>query len=81
MLVGRKPTSADGEFDLHADLTLPPEPPRNDRFAAAARIAHLPATVKGTTVGARTEDSDPSGCDLAAGTVWYRCAQRTTVSF
>ena len=72
VLVGRKPASADGEFDLHADLTLPPEPPRNDRFAAAARIAHLPATVKGTTVGARTEDSDPSGCDLAAGTVWYR---------
>jgi hypothetical protein len=72
VLVGRKPTSADGEFDLHADLTLPPEPPRNDRFAAATRIAHLPATVKGTTVGARTEDSDPSGCDLATGTVWYR---------
>jgi hypothetical protein len=72
VLVGRKPTSADGEFDLQVTLTLPPEPPANDKFAAARRISHLPATVKGTTVGARTEESDPGGCDLAGATVWYR---------
>lgn len=72
VLVGRKPTSADGEFDLHIDLKLPPEPPSNDKFAAAHKLAHLPATVKGTTVGARSEESDPQGCDLAGATVWYK---------
>ena len=72
VLVGRRPTASDGEFDLHATLTLPPEPPRNDRMAGATRVAHLPATVKGTTVGARADDGDPSGCSLAGGTVWYR---------
>lgn len=72
VLVGRKPTSADGEYDLQINLTLPPEPPANDKFAAARRLTHLPATVAGTTVGARSEDSDPEGCDLAGATVWYR---------
>ena len=72
MLVGRKPASADGEYDLQINLALPPEPPANDKFAAARRLPHLPATVAGTTVGARSEDSDPEGCDLAGATVWYR---------
>ena len=72
VLVGRKPASADGEFDLHLGLTLPPEPPRNDKLASATRLTHLPATVRGTTVGARWEDSDPQGCGLAGATVWYR---------
>jgi hypothetical protein len=72
VLVGRKPASADGEFDLQVSLTLPPEPPANDRFAAARRLTRLPVTLTGTTVGARSEEGDPEGCDLAGGTVWYR---------
>ncbi|MGZ4335560.1 MAG: hypothetical protein ACXVRJ_14985 [Gaiellaceae bacterium] len=72
VLVGRKPASLDGDFDLQINLTLPPEPPANDKFGAARRLTHLPASVTGTTVGARSEDSDPEGCDLAGATVWYR---------
>ena len=72
VLVGRKPASADGPYSLHADLKLPPEPPRNDKFAKAIRLRSLPAKVSGTTVGARSEESDPYGCGLAGATVWYR---------
>lgn len=71
ILVGRKPASVDGEFDLTSDLRLPPEPPKNDRMAAAVRL-RVPAKVTGTTVGARSEASDPYGCELAGATVWYR---------
>ena len=76
LLVGRRPTSADGEFDLHVELTLPPDPPANDRAGAARRIASLPAAVTGTTVGARSDESDPGSCGLARGTVWYRLVPR-----
>src|SRR5207302_5677961 len=72
ILVGRKTTSADGDFELRADLTLPPEPPANDRAAAATRLRRLPATVRGTTVGARSDENDPTDCSLAGATVWYR---------
>ena len=72
VLVGRTPTSSPGDFDLQVDLKLPPAPPANDRFAAARRLGHMPTTVSGTTVGARTEESDPEGCGLYNGTVWYR---------
>src|SRR5688572_15345892 len=65
VLVGRRPASADGEFDLHVELSLPPDPPANDRLAAATRIRRLPATVAGTTVGARSEESDPTRCGLS----------------
>jgi hypothetical protein len=72
VLVGRRPTSADGEFDLHVELTLPPDPPANDRLAQAARIRSFPSTIKGTTIGARSEESDPEACGMVEGTVWYR---------
>ncbi len=72
VLVGRRPASADAEFDLHVELSLPPDPPANDRRAAATRIRSLPALAAGTTVGARSEASDPAGCGLASGSVWYR---------
>ncbi|MGZ8783330.1 MAG: hypothetical protein ACXWZB_07510 [Gaiellaceae bacterium] len=72
ILVGRRPSSADGEFDLHVELTLPPDPPANDRLAQATRIRSFPATVKGTTIGARSEESDPKVCGMVEGTVWYR---------
>lgn len=76
VLVGRRPTAADGEFDLHVELSLPPDPPPNDRQGAATRIRRLPATVTGTTVGARLEESDPARCGLTSGTVWYRLPAR-----
>jgi hypothetical protein len=76
ILVGRRPTSADGEFDLSVTLTLPPDPPANDRSAAATRVRGLPATVSGTTVGARSEESDPAQCGLSGGSVWYRLPGR-----
>jgi hypothetical protein len=72
ILVGRRPTSAEGEFSLHVELTLPPDPPANDRLAQAKSIRSFPATIKGTTYGARTEDSDPELCGMTDGTVWYR---------
>ena len=59
ILVGRRPTAVDGEFDVHVELTLPPDPPANDRTAGAGRIRTLPATVRGTTVGARTRGLRP----------------------
>jgi hypothetical protein len=72
ILVGRRPTSTDGEFDLHVELALPPDPPANDRVARATRIRALPATMSGTTVGGRSEESDPHVCGLSEGSVWYR---------
>lgn len=78
VLVGRRPTSADGEFDLHVELTLPPDPPANDRLARAKQIRAFPATVKGTTVGARSEETDPEACGMVQGTVWYRMAPART---
>jgi len=78
ILAGRRPTSTDGEFDLHVELTLPPDPPANDRLSRAQRIRNFPATVKGTTIGARTEEIDPEACGMAEGTVWYRFAPPRT---
>ena len=54
-----------------AAAELPP-PPSNDNRAAAISI-DPPATVRGTTVGATSEQSDPSNsCAQASSTVWYR---------
>ena len=78
ILVGRRPTSADGDFDLHVELTLPPDPPANDRLARAKQIRVFPATVKGTTIGARTEETDPEACGMVESTVWYRLAPPRT---
>ena len=78
ILVGRRPTSADGDFDLHVELTLPPDPPANDRVARAKPIRVFPAAVKGTTIGARTEETDPKACGMVEGTVWFRLAPPRT---
>ena len=60
------------------ELTLPPDPPANDRLARAKQIRAFPATVKGTTIGARTEETDPEACGMNEGTVWYRLAPQRT---
>lgn len=78
ILVGRRPTSSDGDFDLHVELTLPPDPPANDRLARAKPIRVFPAAVKGTTIGARTEETDPKACGMVEGTVWFRLAPPRT---
>src|SRR5262245_7456932 len=67
ILVGRRPGAADGEFDLRADLVLPPD---NDERGEAARIGRLPATVRGTTLGATSDEY--RDCGMGGGGVWYR---------
>jgi hypothetical protein len=69
ILVGRRPGTADGEFDLRAELFLPPE---NDDRSGAVRLARLPATARATTLGATAGESDGTPCGLSGGTVWYR---------
>ena len=52
----------------------PPLPPPNDNRANAT-VIHPPAVVYGTTVGATSEQSDPSPyCGQVQSTVWYRIA-------
>jgi hypothetical protein len=49
-----------------------PLPPPNDNRANAV-VIHPPVTVGGTTVGATSEQSDPStSCGQVQSTVWYR---------
>lgn len=67
ILVGRRAGTPDGEFDLRADLVLPPD---NDERGQAAPLGRLPATARGTTLGATGDDY--SGCGMAGGGVWYR---------
>jgi hypothetical protein len=67
ILVGRRSGAPDGEFDLRADLVLPPD---NDERGEAAPISRLPATRRGTTLGATGDDY--RGCGLSGGGVWYR---------
>ena len=67
ILVGRRPGAANGEFDLRADLVLPPG---NDERGEAERLGRLPATVRGSTLGATYDYG--GGCSAAGGTVWYR---------
>ena len=69
VLVGRRPGTADGAFELTAELFLPPA---NDRSSGASPMRRLPSTVRGTTLGATGDDGDPYRCDLRGGTVWYR---------
>jgi hypothetical protein len=69
ILVGRRPGTADGEFDLRADLHLPPD---NDDRAGAVRLGRLPATVRSTTLGATAGETDGTPCGLSGGSVWYR---------
>ena len=66
ILVGRRPGAANGEFDLRADLVLPPD---NDERGEAEEISRLPATVRGS---ARRHVRLCARCSAAGGTVWYR---------
>jgi hypothetical protein len=67
VLVGRRPATADGDFELRAELFLPPA---NDDRGGAAPL-RLPGSARGSTLGATGDDADP-GCGLEGGTVWYR---------
>jgi hypothetical protein len=69
ILVGRRPGTQDGEFDLRAELFLPPE---NDDRTGAIQFGRLPASVRATTLGATAGESDGTPCGLSGGTVWYR---------
>lgn len=69
ILVGRRPGTTDGQFDLRAELFLPPA---NDELGGAVQLGRPPATVRATTLGATGDESDPPACGLAGGTVWYR---------
>ena len=68
VVVGHKPSTPDGAFELDAKLFLPPA---NDTRGQAAPAGPVPAKVNGSTVGATTDSNDPEGCGFAGGTVWY----------
>lgn len=67
IVIGRRPGTGDGEFDLRADLFLPPA---NDERDDATDLGTPPAAVRSTTLGATSASSD--GCGMAGGSVWYR---------
>jgi hypothetical protein len=67
ILVGHQPGAPNGDFDLRADLVLPPD---NDERSQASPLGSLPATKRGTTLGATSDDY--SNCRMAGGGVWYR---------
>ena len=73
VLVGRRPSTPDGAFELRAELFLPPA---NDNRGGAQAIPKLPGSVRGTTLGATGDEADPGRCNLAGATVWYRLASR-----
>ncbi len=68
VVVGKKASTADSDYSVDAQLFLPPA---NDSQRNAEALKGLPATVKSTTLGATTDTTDPKGCGLAGGTVWY----------
>jgi hypothetical protein len=67
ILVGRRSGTPDGEFDLRADLVLPPD---NDERGEAAPLRRLPATAHGTTLGATSDGY--RDCRMSGSGVWYR---------
>ena len=67
VLVGKKTGSADAAFRLDTQLFLPPA---NDSARQAKRIP-VGASIKATTLGATSDDSDPDSCGLVGGTIWY----------
>ena len=71
VLVGKKPKTADAAFKLSAELVLPPA---NDSASQAKKLGKLPASAKGSTLGATSADNDPDGCRLSGNTVWYSVA-------
>ncbi len=68
ILVGKRPATADAAFTLTAQLFLPPP---NDSWRQAHRLGKLPASAKGSTVGATSDENDPDVCNISRGTVWY----------
>src|SRR5918994_1786938 len=73
VVVGRRPGTPDGGFELRAELFLPPA---NDNRSGAQAIAKLPGSVRGTTLGATGDDADPARCGIDGATVWYRLGSR-----
>lgn len=73
VLVGRRPDAADGEFDLRAELFLPPA---NDRRNDAQPLGALPASIRGSTLGATGDAADGTACGLSGGSVWYALSGR-----
>ena len=63
ILVGHKPGAPNGDFDLRADLVLPPD---NDDRSQASPVGRLPATRHGTTLGATGDDYNHCG-DVGRG--------------
>ena len=59
ILVGQRPATTDGEFDLRAELFLPPA---NDDRGGAVTLGRPPATVRATTLGATGDASDLAAC-------------------
>ncbi len=57
VLVGRRPSTKDAGFTLTAKLYLPPA---NDTTSEAQPLTKLPATDKGSTTGATSDDNDLS---------------------
>ena len=72
VLVGRRPGTPDGGFELRAELFLPPA---NDSRAGAQPLK-LPGTVRGSTLGATGDEADPGCGGLDGGSVWYRLSSR-----
>jgi hypothetical protein len=68
LLVGQRVNSDPGTFRLSISA---PERPGNDELAGAETIASLPATLKGSTVGATHDLGDPA-CASGGGSVWSR---------
>lgn len=71
LMVGPRPGSSPGDFELRVNALRPPV---NDRRGAAAALR--PGTVTGTTVGATRERTDPRTCGTNDATVWYRVDPR-----
>src|SRR5918994_367213 len=72
VVVGRRPGTPDGGFELRAELFLPPA---NDNRAGAQPLK-LPGTVRGSTLGATGDEADPGCGGLDGGSVWYRLSSR-----
>jgi hypothetical protein len=68
LVVTQAPKSEPGTFQLTA--TSPPRP-ANDERVQAVTIGSVPATLRGTTLGATHDLGDPD-CAIGAPTVWYR---------
>jgi hypothetical protein len=73
IMVGPRPGSSPGDFDLRVNALRPPP---NDRRGDAAAL-RVPMRTRGTTVGATREPTDPPACGTNDATVWYRLDPRS----